>query len=326
MLAGASELCCKYSRLLTPDFARMDYKITHTTVYTYSETVSICHNEVHLTPREGKRQARLAYRLAIRPQPLAIDNEVDYFGNQASYFTIEEGHEKLTVTAQSRVRVLPPPPLEPDGASWESVRDRLAVDHRTASLEARQFAFDSPSIAASADLAAYAEGSFLPGRPWLDAAQDLTRRIFAEFKYEKMITTIHTPLRVVLAERRGVCQDFAQLAIGCLRSIGLPARYMSGYLVTEPPPGKPRLVGADASHAWFSAYSPEHGWIDFDPTNGLIPSDKHITLAWGRDYNDVAPIKGVFIGGGRHGMNVAVDVTPLPGDDRAPSAEAKVAE
>ena len=193
--------------------------------------------------------------------------------------------------------------------SWEAVRDQSAIDRNPgAVIEAYQYAFDSPHVPTSPDLAAYAAISFTPGRPWLESLLDLTRRIYREFKYDKTATNIHTPPSEVLRVRRGVCQDFAHLQIGCLRSLGLAARYVSGYLVTAPPPGQPRLVGADASHAWLSAFSPEHGWIDVDPTNDLIPSLKHISLAWGRDYSDVTPIKGVYIGGGHNGMTVAVDV------------------
>lgn len=292
----------------------MDYKITHATVYSYSQTVPICHNEVHLTPREHPRQKRLASRLAIRPQPETIDNQLDYFGNHVSYFTVEVGHERLTVTASSRVRVSEPPPLPSSETAWEAIRDRLAVGHGPPFLEACQFAFDSPHVTTSPELAEFAAESFTPARPWLEALTDLTRRIHTEFRYDKTATTISTPLDDVVRLRRGVCQDFAHLEIGCLRSLGLPARYVSGYLVTSPPAGQARLIGADASHAWVSAFSPDHGWVDIDPTNDQIPSTKHITLAWGRDYSDVAPIKGVFIGGGQHGMTVSVDVAPLSGN------------
>jgi transglutaminase-like putative cysteine protease len=294
----------------------MDYKITHTTVYTYTETVPICHNEVHLTPREHPRQARLASRLAVRPQPASIDTQLDYFGNHVSFFTIEVGHERLTVTASSRVRISEPAPPLPLATPWEAIRDRLATETGEPFFEACQFAFDSPHVATSRELAAYAGKSFAPGRPWLESLLDLTRRIHTEFRYDQSATIVSTPLDEVLRLRRGVCQDFAHLEIGCLRSLGLPARYVSGYLVTAPPSGQPRLIGADASHAWVSAFSPDYGWIDVDPTNDQIPSTKHITLAWGRDYSDVAPIKGVFIGGGRHGMSVSVDVAPLSSDER----------
>jgi transglutaminase-like putative cysteine protease len=292
----------------------MDYKITHTTVYSYSETVPICHNEVHLTPREHPRQRRLASRLAVRPQPATVENLLDYFGNHVSFFTVAIGHERLTVTASSRVRVSDAPPPPALATPWEAVRDRLAVDRSPPYLEACQFAFDSPHVATFPALRAFAAESFLPGRPWHEAVLELTRRIHTDFRYDQTATNLSTPLEEVLKLRRGVCQDFAHLEIGCLRALGLPARYVSGYLVTSPPPGQLRLIGADASHAWVSAFSPDLGWMDVDPTNDQIPSTKHITLAWGRDYSDVAPIKGVFIGGGQHGMNVSVDVAPLSSD------------
>jgi transglutaminase-like putative cysteine protease len=178
-------------------------------------------------------------------------------------------------------------------------------------MESNQFLFDSPHVQCSTSLRELAEQSFSPGRSWFEALLHLTGRIYREFRYDKAATTVSTPLDDVLRHRSGVCQDFAHLEIGCLRSLGLAARYVSGYLVTKPPPGRPRLVGADASHAWLSAYSPDLGWIDVDPTNNQLPTTEHITLAWGRDYGDVAPIKGVFIGGGQHGMSVSVDVEPL---------------
>ncbi|HKD36260.1 MAG TPA: transglutaminase family protein [Pirellulales bacterium] len=289
----------------------MDYKIVHTTEYSYTEAVPICHNEVHLNPRESPNQKRLVSRLAIVPMPRLIESRLDYFGNDATFFTIDEGHIRLTVTASSRVRVSAPPVPVASLATWESVRDRVATERTPANLDAVQFAPDSPQVETSAALADYASASFISGRPWLEALLDLTRRIHADFRYDQTATTVSTPLAEVLNLRRGVCQDFAHLEIGCLRSIGLPARYVSGYLVTNPPPGQPRLIGADASHAWLSAYSPDDGWIDLDPTNDQIPSTKHITLAWGREYSDVAPIKGVVTGGGQHSMKVSVDVMPV---------------
>lgn len=292
----------------------MDYKISHTTVYSYAEPVPYCHNEVHLTPRDHPRQSCISNRLAIKPQPKWIEGVLDYFGNSVNFFTVEEGHQRLSVTALSKVRITELPPLAPSQMSWEAVRDQVAADLSPAALEAFQYVFDSPHVPTSPELAAFAGASFMPGRPWLESLVDFTHRIFTEFKYDKSATCIHTSPVEVLEARRGVCQDFAHLQIACLRSLGLPARYVSGYLVTSPPPGQPRLVGADASHAWVSAFSPEHGWIDTDPTNDLIPSLKHVCLAWGRDYSDVSPIKGVYIGGGNNGMTVAVDVMPLPPD------------
>ncbi len=292
----------------------MDYKIIHTTDYSYSETVPVCHNEVHLTPRESSRQQRLASRLLVTPHPAAIQNSLDYFRNPVSFFTVESAHDRLTVTAASRMRVNKPPEFRNPDPAWETVRDRLANDHSPPAIESSQFLFDSPHIETSPELRALAAESFRPGRPWLESLQELTAWIHREFRYDESATTVSTPLDEVISLRSGVCQDFAHLQIGCLRSLGLPARYVSGYLVTKPPPGQPRLVGADASHAWLSAYSPELGWVDLDPTNNQMPSTEHITLAWGRDYGDVAPIKGVFVGGGKHGMTVSVDVEPLSPD------------
>jgi transglutaminase-like putative cysteine protease len=193
---------------------------------------------------------------------------------------------------------------------WEDVRDRFALGQPPWWLEARQFGYPSPHVPIADELRNYAQPSFPAGRPWLVGVLQLTERIFKEFQYDPAATTVNTPVATVFKNRRGVCQDFAHLEIACLRSLGLPARYVSGYLLTAPPPGQPRLVGADASHAWLSAFCPEVGWIDFDPTNNQIPTTKHITLAWGRDYSDVCPIKGVLIGGGQHRMRVAVDVVP----------------
>lgn len=290
----------------------MRYKVTHTTTYSYSDSVPVCHNEVHLTPRDLSYQTCAYNRLLIKPVPATLDRRVDYFGNHAMFFAVQESHAKLTVTAVSKVHVATLAPPEPrETPSWEAVRDQLHAPNTTRCLEACQFCYDSPHVKESAELADYASLSFTAGRPILEAALDLTERIHKEFAYDPPATTVSTPLENVLRWRRGVCQDFAHLGIGCLRSLGLSARYVSGYLLTTPPPGQPRLVGADASHAWLSVYLGERGWLDLDPTNNLIPSTNHITLAWGRDYSDVCPIKGVFIGGGQHAMNVWVDVLPL---------------
>jgi len=289
------------------------YKVVHTTVYNYSKAVPICHNELHLMPRDHRRQSCVSHRLRVRPTPNRMETRLDYYGNHTGFFSIQEGHQRLSVTAVSQVQVIEPEiPVAESTPPWEEIRDRFALGQPPWWLDARQFVYDSPHIPTSDELRAYAMPSFTPGRPWLAAILDLTKRIFKEFVYDPQATTISTPILTVLKSRRGVCQDFAHLQIGCLRSLGLPARYVSGYLLTSPPPGQPKLVGADASHAWLSAYCPELGWIDFDPTNNQIPATKHITLAWGRDYSDVCPIKGVLIGGGQHRMRVAVDVSALP--------------
>jgi transglutaminase-like putative cysteine protease len=289
----------------------MKYKVTHTTIYNYTEEVPICHNEVHLAPRDHRRQTCLAHRLRLRPEPDKLETRLDYFGNHTGHFSIQTGHDRLSVTAHSQVQVEEPEIPDPRSTpSWEEIRDRFALGQPPWWLEARQFTYPSPHVPLGRILAEFALPSFPTGQPWLVGLLDLTARIHREFQYDPTATTVNTPVDQVLAHRRGVCQDFAHLQIACLRSIGLPARYVSGYLLTVPPPGHPRLVGADASHAWLSAFCPEVGWIDFDPTNNQMPGTQYITLAWGRDYSDVCPIKGVFVGGGQHRMRVAVDVVP----------------
>jgi len=292
----------------------MIYRVTHTTTYAYSEPVALCHNLAHLTPRDSPRQTCLRSQLIISPNPEISVPQADYFGNEATFFTIQKPHQKLTVTAMHETDVLqyaPPDPLQTP--AWEEARRRLEIDRDPESLEAYQFTFDSPYCKTSQALADYASPSFAPNRPLLDAVLDLNHRIHVDFQYDRRATTVATPVADVLAGRRGVCQDFAHLEIGCLRSLGLAARYVSGYLRTTPPPGKERLVGGDASHAWLSVHGPGLGWIDVDPTNDQIPADQHITLAWGRDYGDVTPIKGVILGGRQHTIAVAVDVTRLDG-------------
>jgi transglutaminase-like putative cysteine protease len=290
----------------------MRYHVVHTTTYSYSEPVSLCQNEVHLTPRNTARQSCLDHRLTIRPTPSKLEEYVDYFGNKMHFFSIPDAHREMLVTAESDVRVLSAEYLPPEETPpWEQVRDFAKSSSSPEALDARQFLFDSPHVAACPGLAEFAAESFPAGRPWLVTVLDLTARINRLFVYDPTATNITTPLGTVLEIRRGVCQDFAHLQIGCLRLLGLPARYMSGYLVTAAPDGQPRLQGADASHAWLSAYCPGLGWIEFDPTNNLVPSLGHVTVAWGRDYSDVCPIQGVFIGGGQHSMDVSVDVRPV---------------
>lgn len=287
----------------------MKYRISHTTSYQYAETVSLCHNLLHLQPRACPRQVSLREAITVSPEPGPMRAERDYFGNPILVFAILNPHRQLEVRAQLELEVMAAPALTANSSiSWETVRNRLSSSPE---LETVQYLYDSPYIHRGDDLAEYALPSFPPGRPLLEAALELTARIQREFKYDPAATSLATPLRQVLQKRRGVCQDFAHLQIGCLRSLGLAARYVSGYIRTTPPAGQPRLVGADASHAWVSVYCAEHGWLDLDPTNNVIPSEKHITLAWGRDYDDVSPIKGVILGGGPHVMTVAVEVVPL---------------
>ncbi len=287
----------------------MLYAVTHTTTYSYADPVSLCHNLVHLRPRQAPRQTCQHSTLIVRPEPRSLQHHHDYFGNPISLFTIQEPHKKLQITAKHRIAVAPNTQTLLGDLRWEDVRDALRTDR--ALLEAFPFTFDSHYINRNAALAGFAADSFAPGRPILDASADLTARIHREFRYDAKATTLATPLGEVLAHKHGVCQDFAHLAIGCLRSLGLAARYVSGYLETRAPAGRERLVGADASHAWLSVYCPGVGWVDFDPTNNVIPSDRHLTVAWGRDYDDISPIKGVILGGGEHAMAIAVDVAAL---------------
>jgi transglutaminase-like putative cysteine protease len=290
----------------------MKYQINHTTTYEYHEIVATCQNIVHLAPRAVPRQTCQHHRLVVRPTPSSLSRRMDYFGNPVTYFSIDEGHRKLVITSTSRVevRALDLPDLAATPA-WETVRDALPLDRGAQAVNNFQFCFDSPQVGHDPQLAAYAQASFGPGRPILEAAAELTARIHEDFTYDPQATTVHTPLLEVFAKRRGVCQDLAHIGIGCLRSLGLAARYTSGYLRTMPPPGKPRLVGADASHAWVGVYCGPLGWIDFDPTNDCVVDTQHVTVAWGRDYSDVCPINGVFIGGGAHVMTVSADVEPL---------------
>jgi transglutaminase-like putative cysteine protease len=288
------------------------HRVSHTTQYRYSEPVTLCHNEAHLFPRSLATQRCVDAGIEIFPKPKVYHERKDFFGNRVAYFSVEQSHTQLEVTARSEVELspLPPPALE-DTPLWEDVRTRLRQEVSRNSLEARQFMLDSAFIDTHVAFAQYANHSFTPGRPFLSAVQDLMRRIFTEFTYDSDSTTVATPVHEVFAHKRGVCQDFAHFAIACLRSLGFAARYVSGYLETRPPQGQVQLVGAAASHAWVSVYCPELGWIDFDPTNNLLPSGHHIVVAWGRDYSDVTPLKGTILGSVQHELQVAVDVTRL---------------
>jgi transglutaminase-like putative cysteine protease len=241
-----------------------------------------------------------------------MTERIDFFGNTATFATIEESHRELSVTAVNLIELDPvAPPPAAQTPPWETVRDLLRAPSSSEVLAASQFIFDSTYVSIGEQLAAYAAPSFSAGRPILEAVLDLTARIHAGFRYDPSATTIATPIVEVLAQRHGVCQDFAHLQIGCLRSLGLAARYVSGYLVNSRPPGRPQPVGAEASHAWVSFFCPGFGWIDLDPTNNQVPYDHHIVLAWGRDYDDVSPIKGVILGGGNHKVKVTVDIVPI---------------
>lgn len=288
----------------------MRYKISHKTIYEYTEHVSFCQNKAYLKPRNTPGQKVHSAVLRISPPASQVDDSLDFYGNRVSLFTIQEPHTRLEVEVLSEVECTNVPvPIQ--SMPWNHVKGFISTDLGLNNLEAQEFLFASPHIPPSEELRAYALPCFPQGRGVIDAVEELNKRIFKEFKYSPLTTTISTPISEVLDTRQGVCQDFAHLMIGCLRSLGIPARYVSGYLRTLPPPGKPRLVGADASHAWVSVYAPGHGWLDFDPTNGTIPEDEHITVAWGRDFSDVSPIRGIVVGGAGQTLSVAVDVNPI---------------
>jgi transglutaminase-like putative cysteine protease len=295
----------------------MKYKVTHITSYQYNEPVPLSHNLMHLRPRETSRQTLISHVIQVFPNPTIRTERVDFFGNEATWFSVQEPHDRLKIVANSVVEVKSfESPVGFWWPAWDEVPSTLRQSRDPDVLDALQFTFDSPHVAADPELADYARGSFPTGRPFLDCMVEFTQRIKREFKFDKHATTIGTPIIEVLRHRHGVCQDFAHLQIGCLRSLGLAARYVSGYLVTEPPPGQARLVGCDASHAWVSVYFPNFGWIDFDPTNGILPSAGHVSLGWARDYSDISPVRGVVVGGRRHALSVSVDVEPLANKDK----------
>jgi transglutaminase-like putative cysteine protease len=280
------------------------YDVTHVTEFDYEERVSVSHHIARLTPRRSDRQRPLAHAWQFEPTPAVVREHQDVFDNRVTFFALHGPHRRLIVTSRAVVDVAPAPPLPGESPAWETVRD--GIDD--APIELYDFVVDSPFVAAAPAYADYAAASFPPGRPIVEGFVDLTRRLHADLAYAPGATTIATPVAEVFRRRTGVCQDFAHLAIACLRSLGLPARYVSGYLETVPVPGEPRLVGADASHAWVAIHVPGCGWIDGDPTNDRVPADRHVTLAWGRDYGDVSPIRGVIQGGGEQSTPDAVDL------------------
>jgi transglutaminase-like putative cysteine protease len=288
----------------------MMYRVRHVTTCRYSAPVLLAQHMAHLTPRQTAHQTCLRAQLRITPTPAELDESGhDYYGNPVTFFGMREPHASLTVQVTSKVEVRDHAAPSPDDTRvWQGPQDPLAGLQGDRLLDVADFCFDSPFVAISAEVIDYAAASFVPGRPLLACLLDLNHRIHSDFAYDPTATTLATPLTEVLAERRGVCQDFAHLGIACLRSMGVPARYVSGYLLTRPPPGKPKLRGSDASHAWISAFLPEFGWLDLDPTNDCLPDKGHVVLGWGRDYDDISPLRGVVLGGGEHRLKVGVDV------------------
>ncbi|MCU0269431.1 MAG: transglutaminase family protein [Acidimicrobiales bacterium] len=290
----------------------MRFRVVHRTEYRYTNEVSVGHSIAHLLPRSTEFQRCRAGSVVIEPRPDDKREHTDYFGNRVVYFSLQDPHDHLSVRATSEIEVWARDVPEPPPTPWDEVRDALRSSTARELLAAREYVLPSPLVPVTSELAAYAAPSFTPGRPLAEAVVDLARRIHDEFVYEPGATSVATPVADVLAHRRGVCQDFAHLAIGCVRAMGLAARYVSGYLETEPPPGAEKLVGADASHAWVSVLIPGWGWLDLDPTNDVPVDDRHLVVAHGRDFGDVTPLKGVvFSRGGDHELIVAVDVTRI---------------
>lgn len=298
----------------------MIFEVSHKTFYRYSAPVVQSHHVTHLEPCDHGRQKVLRHSLLIEPAPASRTSLKDYFGNPISILAIEQSHTELLLHARCTVEVTAPPALDISRSMlWNEIAAAPGMTQGVTDLSVIQYACPSRWAPKLREVIAYAVPSFPQGRPVLEGVQDLTRRIHADFTYDPRVTDVTTGVKEVLRLGRGVCQDFAHLEISCLRALGLPARYVSGYLLTHPPEGRDKLVGADASHAWISAWAPETGWVDFDPTNNMMPRDEHITIAIGRDYGDVSPISGILLGGGGHSVDVAVDVTPA-GRSGAPVA------
>lgn len=287
------------------------YQARHNTVYDYGEPVTLAHHLAHLKPRDSQRQKVLRHELRVVPEPTTWNERSDGFDNPIVQFAVEEPHQRLIVESMIEIEIAPSAPPDADAyPAWDTLRDRLCdADPDTAPVYA--FRLDSTLIEVGEAFADYAAPDFPPGRPVIEAVLALNARMHKDLAFDPQATTVTTPPREVLREKRGVCQDFAHLMIACLRSLGLPARYVSGYLRTTPPPGRPRLVGADQSHAWAAVWIGGEEWLELDPTNDCVPSLDHITVAYGRDYDDVAPLRGIIVGGGPHRLHVGVDVVPL---------------
>jgi transglutaminase-like putative cysteine protease len=292
----------------------MIFDVSHRTHYRYTSTVVQSLHLVHMSPRNLPGQTVRHHRLLVEPAPASRQESIDAFGNLAVVLDIEAPHKEFVLLARSTVEKLVPAEIDLAGTtSWDRLDDALLSSASDRDVDVLLYRCASRLTAATLEISDYAERSLTPDRPVLDAAMDLTMRIYEDFTFDPHATDVSTPLTQVFREKRGVCQDFAHAALACFRALRIPARYVSGYLHTRPPPGRPKLQGADASHAWISVWSPEYGWVDFDPTNGIVVRDEHVTVAFGRDYDDVSPISGVLRGGGEHTVSVAVDVVAIAG-------------
>jgi transglutaminase-like putative cysteine protease len=290
----------------------MIFEVSHRTHYRYATPVAQSQHLVHMTPRPVAHQTTLRHNLMVEPAPAMRHEGIDSFGNRFVELEVEVPHKELVLLARSAIETRAPAAIDLAATTaWDRLDDVLGNGPDGLDLDVIQYRCTTRITGASLAIADYARASFGQGRPVLDGAMDFTRRIYADFHFDPGATDVSTPVEQVFMQRRGVCQDFAHLALAGLRALRVPARYVSGYILTHPPPGQPKLAGADASHAWISVWSPETGWRDFDPTNGIEVGEEHITIAHGRDYNDVSPISGVLIGGGEHVVTVGVDVVPL---------------
>jgi transglutaminase-like putative cysteine protease len=291
-------------------------QLIHETHYDYTPAVENADHVLHLSPSSNTRQTVLAHHLDISPAPHHLRESQDVYGNHCSFFSLQGSHEQLSVTAHSTIRTHAPFEATTHQLAWERVREMFRYRAGVPYNSAWEFLFPSPYVPRDAAFAAFASPSFAPGLPLLDTATDLMTRIHNAMVYDGDSTDVNTPALTALQQGKGVCQDFAHIMVACCRAMGLPARYVSGYMLTQPAPGQPRLIGCDASHAWASVYCPgnehEQGqWFDFDPTNNRTPGEDYVTLATGRDFLDVSPLRGVIRGGAQHALRVAVTVMPL---------------
>ncbi|RYX90378.1 MAG: transglutaminase family protein [Comamonadaceae bacterium] len=293
--------------------------VVHETRYEYTPSVENAHHVVHLKPASRAGQTLLSHNLQISPVPAQQREVPDVYGNSRTFFSLQTSHDNLVVTADSLVRTSAPAPHEDSECAtlpWEQARDQLRYRAGSVYDSASEFLFASPYVPRDDAFVQFARPSFVAGRPLPEAAHDLMERIHESMVYESDSTEVNTMALDALRQGKGVCQDFAHIMVACCRAMGLPARYVSGYMLTQPPPGKPRLIGADASHAWASVYCPARTpgagqWLDFDPTNNRPPGEDYVTLATGRDFLDVSPLRGVIRGGAQHILDVAVTVEPI---------------
>lgn len=296
----------------------MKFEISHRTTYSYSEAVVQSQHVVHLAPRVVPGQWINAHTLTIDPIPTRRVDSMDVFGNPVTVLEIERPHHDLILYSRSVIETEAPRPVDASATTpWDKLDEVLHRPGTSIDLDVVSYRCPSQSTTATMAIADYAMQSFAPGRPVLEASFDLTRRIYDDFTFDPTSTDVSTPISLVFDQRRGVCQDFAHLELACLRAMRVPCRYVSGYILTHPPPGQPRMQGADASHAWIAVWSPECGWRGLDPTNGIAAGEEHIVIAEGREYNDICPISGVLLGGGEHSVSVAVDVVPVVRDQFA---------